>query len=89
MRRAWSERSAYSRRSPTARRPYPRRPGIEDADGRVWATPALHGDHLYVPTHSARLLVVELADGTVVSNEFLGGPLWSSPAIVEEPCGPA
>jgi outer membrane protein assembly factor BamB len=64
-------------------------PGVEDADGGVWATPALYGDHVYVPTHSGRLLVVELADGTVVSNEFLGGPLWSSPAIVEEPGGPA
>jgi hypothetical protein len=64
-------------------------PGVEDADGGVWATPALYGDHVYVPTHSGRLLVVDLADGTVVSNEFLGGPLWSSPAVVEEPGGPA
>jgi hypothetical protein len=64
-------------------------PGVEDADGGVWATPALYGDLIYVPTHSGRLLVVDLTDGTVVSNEFLGGPLWSSPAIVEEPGGPA
>lgn len=64
-------------------------PGVEGADGGVWATPALYGDHLYVPTHSGRLLVVTLDDGTVVSNEFLGGPLWSSPAVVEEPGGPA
>jgi outer membrane protein assembly factor BamB len=64
-------------------------PGVPGADGGVWATPALYGDLVYVPTHSGRLLVVDLADGTVVSNEFLGGPLWSSPAIVEEPGGPA
>jgi len=64
-------------------------PGVEGADGGVWATPALYGDLIYVPTNSGRLLVVDLADGTVVSNEFLGGPLWSSPAIVEEPGGPA
>jgi hypothetical protein len=64
-------------------------PGVEGADGGVWATPALYGDHVYVPTNSGRLLVVDLADGTVVSNEFLGGPLWSSPVIVEERGGPA
>jgi outer membrane protein assembly factor BamB len=64
-------------------------PGVEGADGGLWATPALYGDLVYAPTNSGRLLVVDLADGTVVSNEFLGGPLWSSPAIVEEPGGPA
>jgi outer membrane protein assembly factor BamB len=58
-------------------------------DGGVWATPAVYDAMIYVPTHSGRLLVVDLDDGTVLSSEFLGGPLWSSPAIVEEPDGPA
>jgi outer membrane protein assembly factor BamB len=64
-------------------------PGVPGADGGVWATPAVYGDVLYVPTHSGRLLTVDLQDGTVLSNEFLGGPLWSSPAVVEEPGGPS
>jgi hypothetical protein len=63
--------------------------GGPGADGGVWATPAVYGDVLYVPTHSGRLLTVDLQDGTVLSNEFLGGPLWSSPAVVEEPGGPS
>lgn len=64
-------------------------PDGELPDGGVWATPAVYGDFAYVPTHSGRLLVVALADGTVVSDERLGGPVWSSPAVVEEPDGPA
>jgi len=64
-------------------------PGVEGADGGVWATPAVYADVLYVPTHSGRLLTVDLTDGTVLSDERLGGPLWSSPAVVEEPDGPA
>jgi len=64
-------------------------PGVAGADGGVWATPAVFGDVLYVPTNSGRLLTVDLHDGTVLSNEFIGGPLWSSPAVVEEPGGPA
>jgi outer membrane protein assembly factor BamB len=64
-------------------------PGVEGADGGVWATPAVYADVIYVPTNSGRLLTVALEDGTVLSDEFLGGPLWSSPAVVEEPGGPA
>jgi hypothetical protein len=64
-------------------------PGVAGADGGVWATPAVYGDVIYVPTHSGRLLTVDLQDGTVLSSEFLGGPLWSSPAVVEEPGGPS
>ncbi len=63
--------------------------GVAGADGGVWATPAVYDEYVYVPTNSGRLLVVDLQDGTVLSNEFIGGPLWSSPAIVEEPGGPA
>ncbi len=67
----------------------PEVPGAEGADGGVWATPAVYADVIYVPTNSGRLLTVALEDGTVLSNEFLGGPLWSSPVVVEEPGGPA
>jgi len=59
-----------------------------DAPGGIWATPAILGDHLYVPTHAGELLVVDHRDGRVVWRERLGGPLWSSPAVIEEPGGP-
>jgi outer membrane protein assembly factor BamB len=58
-----------------------------ETPGGIWATPAIFGDHLYVPTHAGELLVVDHRDGRVVWRERLGGPLWSSPAVVEEPGG--
>ncbi len=67
----------------------PADPALEDGAGGLWATPALYGEHLYVPTNAGDLLVVDRADGTVVWRERLGGPLWSSPAVVEEASGPA
>ncbi len=67
----------------------PADPALEDGDGGVWATPALYGEHIYVPTNAGDLLVVDRADGAVVWRERLGGPLWSSPAVVEEAGGPA
>ncbi|MGA1078567.1 MAG: PQQ-binding-like beta-propeller repeat protein [Nitriliruptoraceae bacterium] len=67
----------------------PSDPTLEDGDGGIWATPALYGEHLFVPTNAGDLLVVDRADGAVVWRERLGGPLWSSPAVVEEPGGPA
>lgn len=63
--------------------------GRDLEDGGVWATPAVYDAMIYVPTHSGRLLVVDLDDGTVLSSESLGGPLWSSPVVVEEADGPA
>jgi hypothetical protein len=64
-------------------------PDAELPDGGVWATPAVYADVIYVPTNSGRLLTVDLRTGTVLTDELLGGPLWSSPAVVEEPGGPA
>jgi outer membrane protein assembly factor BamB len=68
-----------------------RAPGSElpQPDGGVWATPAIFGDWLYVPTHAGDLLVVDRRDGRVVHRERLGDHEWSSPAVVEEPGGPA
>jgi len=67
----------------------PAAPDVKGADGGVWATPAVYADVIYVPTNSGRLLTVDLHDGTVRSDESIGGPLWSSPAVVEEPGGPS
>ncbi len=57
------------------------------SDGGAWATPALYGDHLYLPTHPGELLVVDRHDGEVVWREQLGFHEWSSPAVVEDDDG--
>ncbi len=51
--------------------------------GGVWATPALHGDLLVVPTNGGRLLGIDRTDGRVRWEEHLPGPLWSSPVVVD------
>lgn len=56
-------------------------------DGGVWATPAIYGDWLYVPTHAGDLLVVDRFTGTVVWRERIGYHEWSSPAVVANPDG--
>ncbi|MEO0676018.1 MAG: PQQ-binding-like beta-propeller repeat protein [Pseudomonadota bacterium] len=50
--------------------------------GGLWATPALSGDYLYVPTHVGGLLTVELATGRVTSELPLPWHGWSSPVAV-------
>ncbi len=62
----------------------PPREDIPGSDGGAWATPALYGDHLYLPTHPGDLLVIDRHDGEVVYRERLGYHEWSSPAVVED-----
>lgn len=63
------------------------RADIPESAGGAWATPALYGDHLYLPTHPGELLVVDIHDGAVVHREQLGYHEWSSPAVVEDEAG--
>lgn len=55
-----------------------------DGNGGVWATPAIHGDHLYVTTHPGDLLVVDRHTGTVTYEERIGYHEWSSPVVVDD-----
>lgn len=49
----------------------------------VWATPAIHGPLLIVPTHDGRLIGFDRVDGDTRWTIELPGPLWSSPAVVD------
>jgi len=65
----------------------PPRDDVPGDDGGAWATPALYGDHLYLPTHPGDLLVVDRRTGGVVWRERIGYHEWSSPAVVEDEDG--
>ena len=68
----------------------PRNPlvwSVHDRGGElagVWATPALHRDVLYVPTHGGELLAISRDDGRVRWRKQLAGPVWSSPVVVDD-----
>jgi hypothetical protein len=53
-------------------------------DAGIWATPALHGDMVYVPTHTGRLLGVDRHDGRIVWEVKTTFHAWSSPAVVDD-----
>ena len=53
------------------------------ADAGIWATPALHEGHLYVPTHHGELLAVDAASGEIVWTDQVGWHTWSSPVVVD------
>jgi outer membrane protein assembly factor BamB len=57
-------------------------PGGADVGG-IWATPALGDGHLYVTTHTGRLLAVDAGTGEVTWEEPVGHHAWSSPVIVD------
>ncbi len=61
--------------------PVPDRGGV---DGGIWATPAIAGDILYVPTNPGQLLAVDTADGTVVWSDEVGVHAWSSPVVIDD-----
>ena len=53
-------------------------------DGGIWATPALGFGHVYVPTHTGRLLAVDADTGVVVWEDTVGFHAWSSAAVVDD-----
>lgn len=53
------------------------------ADTGIWATPALHDGHLYVPTHHGELLAVDVETGEIVWTDEVGWHTWTSPLIVD------
>lgn len=65
----------------------PPRDDLPGDAGGIWATPAIHGEHLYVTTHPGDLLVIDRRDGRVVHRERIGHHEWSSPAVVADPDG--
>jgi outer membrane protein assembly factor BamB len=52
-------------------------------DSGVWATPAIAGEVLIVPTDDGRVLGLDRRDGQQRWVLELPGPLWSSPAVVD------
>ena len=52
--------------------------------GGIWATPALHGGMLYVPTHTGRLLGVDRAGGRIVWEKPFTYHAWGSPLVVDD-----
>ncbi|MCA0921168.1 PQQ-binding-like beta-propeller repeat protein [Pseudooceanicola nanhaiensis] len=56
--------------------------GSFGGDGGVWATPALHAGHLYVPTHAGGLYTVEAATGLVTDRRPAPAHGWSSAVVV-------
>ncbi len=53
-------------------------------DGGIWATPAYGFGHIYVPTHTGRLLAVDAATGEITWEEPVGPHSWSSAVIVDD-----
>ncbi len=56
----------------------------DGVDGGIWATPAVYGGFVYVPTNTGRLLVVGALSGEVVWEDRVGFHAWSSPAIIDD-----
>ena len=50
----------------------------------VWATPAIHRDLLIVPTDDGEVFGFDRDTGDVRWQFELGGPLWSSPVVVDD-----
>ena len=52
--------------------------------GGIWATPAIWGTMLYVPTHTGRLLGVDRSDGRIVWEKPFTYHAWGSPVVVDD-----
>ena len=52
--------------------------------GGIWATPALHADMVYVPTHTGRLLGVHRDSGEIVWEKPFSYHAWSSPVVIDD-----
>ncbi len=59
------------------------KPGLWGKAG-VWSTPALHGKMVYVATHGGELVGVRRSNGKVKWRLELPGPIWGSPAVVDD-----
>lgn len=59
-------------------------PVQEARPGGVWATPALYGDMVYVPTDGGELSGIDRHTGQVIWTKSLPGPLWQSPVVVDD-----
>jgi outer membrane protein assembly factor BamB len=58
---------------------------VQDArPGGVWATPALHGDMVYVATDGGELLGITRDTGEIRWSKQLPGPVWQSPVVVDD-----
>ncbi len=51
--------------------------------GGVWATPALHRNMLYVPTHTGKLLGINKETGKIVWEKPFTYHAWGSPVVVD------
>lgn len=51
--------------------------------GGVWATPAIQGNMLYVPTHTGRLLGINRKTGKIVWEKPFAYHAWSSPIVID------
>jgi outer membrane protein assembly factor BamB len=60
------------------------RPWMDEDDGGIWATPALHRGVLYVTTHPGDLLAVDTVTGEVLHEERIGYHEWGSPVVVDD-----
>jgi outer membrane protein assembly factor BamB len=60
------------------------REGATRLGGGVWATPAIWGALLIVPTDDGRVLGIDRVDGATRWTLELPGPLWSSPVVVDD-----
>ncbi len=56
----------------------------EVGDGGIWATPALGFGHVYVPTHTGRLLAVDTETGDITWEEPVGPHSWSSAVVIDD-----
>jgi outer membrane protein assembly factor BamB len=60
---------------------------VPDPDGLgngVWATPAIHGDTVYVPTNGGTFYALDRATGATRWTLDLPGPTWQSPVVVDD-----
>lgn len=51
--------------------------------GGAWATPAIKGEYIYLPTHEGKLLTIDKNSGEITSEDDVGFHAWSSPSIVD------
>lgn len=52
--------------------------------GGIWATPALYKNYLYVPTHTGRLLGIDIINGNIAWEEKISYHSWSSPVVIDD-----